>query len=252
MPAEEEFSDASAILIPDWPAPPGVRAAVTTRGLPGASLPPFERCNLGTRSGDTPEAVAANRALLRYTLGLRSEPCWLRQVHGVGVHDADVSDAAEPEADAAVSHGAAVLAILTADCLPVLFCTDDGGAIGAAHAGWRGLVGGVLEATIARMDVSPARLLAWLGPAIGAPSYEVGVEVHEAFTRIDAGASAAFEPTRSGHWRCDLYALARRRLVAAGVERVYGGGFDTFADARFYSYRRDRTTGRFASLIWRE
>jgi YfiH family protein len=251
MPAEAKLSDGAAILIPDWPAPPGIRAAVTTRRLPGASLPPFERCNLGLRSGDAAKAVAANRALLRQTLALPSEPRWLRQVHGIGVDDADATAAAEPEADAAVSRGAAVLAILTADCLPVLFCADDGGVIGAAHAGWRGLAAGVLEATVARMAVPPARLLAWLGPAIGAPSYEVGAEVYDAFARTDAGAAAAFEPTRAGHWRCDLYALARRRLAAAGVERVHGGGFDTLADARFYSYRRERTTGRFASLIWR-
>ena len=238
-------------LIPDWPAPAGVRAAVTTRQGDGVSQPPFERFNLGARCGDAAEAVAANRASLERMLGLPSPPRWLHQVHGAAVVEMDRAAAAEPEADAAVARGSDVLAILTADCLPVLFCADDGAVVGAAHAGWRGLAAGVLEATAARMGVPGERLLAWLGPAIGPRSYEVGADVRDAFVRTDPGAAAAFAPTRPGHWRCDLYALARRRLAAAGVTRVYGGGFDTFADARFYSFRRDRATGRFASLIWR-
>jgi YfiH family protein len=145
-----------------------------------------------------------------------------------------------------------VLAILTADCMPVLLCADDGTAVGIAHAGWRGLSDGVIEATIAQLGVAPASLLAWLGPAIGARSYEVGDEVRAAFVDADANDTDAFAPTRPGHWTCDLYALARARLARAGVTRVAGGGFDTFVDARFYSYRRDRETGRFASLAWIE
>lgn len=243
---------ASACIVPDWPAPPTVRAAVTTRHVAGASLPPFDGFNLGARCGDDPDAVAANRAALVDMLALPSAPLWLRQVHGIDVADAHGRACGEePVADAAVARGpGAVLAILTADCLPILFCSDDGAAVGAAHAGWRGLAAGVVEATIARLGVAPSRLLAWIGPGIGARAYEVGDEVSGAFVAPDAGAAAAFVATRPGHWLCDLPALARRRLAAAGVGRVFGGGFDTFADARFYSYRRDPRTGRFASLVW--
>lgn len=249
MPSSRDAS----FLCPDWLAPANVRAAVTTRRGPGASRPPFEAFNLGARCGDDPAAVAANRAALVEALALPCAPHWLRQVHGTDVVDADVQ-AADQEwvADASVAHAAdAVLAILTADCLPILFCSDDGAAIGAAHAGWRGLAAGVIEATLVRLDVAPARLSTWLGPAIGARSYEVGVEVRAAFVDADAGAASAFVATRPGHWLCDLYALARRRLAAAGVTRVCGGGFDTLADGRFYSYRGARETGRFATLVWR-
>ncbi len=242
------------LLIPDWPAPPGVRAAVTTRQLAGHSLAPYDTMNLGSRCGDAPESVAANRLDLARLLGLPAAPSWLRQVHGVAVHDADVTapPIEEPAADAAVARaGNAVLAILTADCLPLLFCTDDGSAIGAAHAGWRGLAGGVIEATVARLGAPPRRVMAWLGPAIGAASYEVGEDVRSAFVTLDIDAANAFKPTRPGHWHCDLYALARQRLAAIGVQAVSGGGYDTFTDPRFYSYRRTMQTGRFASLIWR-
>ncbi|MBO9665041.1 peptidoglycan editing factor PgeF [Dokdonella sp.] len=247
-----ERSDESSIgwIVPDWPAPPTVRAAVTTRRMAGSSAAPFDAFNLGGR-GDDPAAVAANRAALIERLALPASPRWLRQVHGIDVLDADESIAdQEKTADAAVSRGEAVLAVLTADCLPILFCSEDGDAVAAAHAGWRGLAAGVAEATIARLGVPAARLMAWLGPAIGARSYEVGEEVRAAFVGIDPRAAEAFAPTRPGHWLCDLYALAHQRIAAAGVERVYGGGFDTYADARFYSYRRERETGRFASLIW--
>jgi purine-nucleoside/S-methyl-5'-thioadenosine phosphorylase / adenosine deaminase len=242
------------LLIPDWPAPPNIRAVVTTRLLPGASKPPFERFNLGLRSGDDAAAVVANRNALGEMFELPEAPRWLRQVHGVGVHDADALLAdVDPEADAAVTHQPGrVLAILTADCLPVFLATDDGTAIGIAHAGWRGLVAGVIEATISQLGVARASLVAWLGPAIGAKSYEVGDEVRAAFVDVDASDAYAFEPTRPGHWHCDLYALARARLAHAGVARVAGGGFDTFSDNRFYSYRRERETGRFASLLWIE
>ena len=241
-------------LIPDWPAPRGVRAVVTTRRMAGHSLAPYDSMNLGSRCGDVPESVAANRLDLARQLELPTTPSWLRQVHGIAVHDADATlrPDQEPVADAAVARaGHAVLAILTADCLPLLFCTDDGSAIAAAHAGWRGLAGGVIEATVARLDAPASRVIAWLGPAIGAHSYEVGEEVRNAFVAIHADASKAFTATRTGHWHCDLYTLARQRLAAIGVQAVHGGGFDTFTDPRFYSYRRDHQTGRFASLIWR-
>lgn len=241
------------ILVPDWPAPPGVRAAVTTRRMYGHSQAPFDRMNLGARCGDDAGAVAANRAALVEALRLPSAPRWLQQVHGIDVFDADsVATPGEPLADAAFSHdGGVVLAVLTADCLPLLFCSDDGAVIAVAHAGWRGLAAGVIEATLARFGGRRERVLAWIGPAIGAASYEVGEGVRAAFVDADAGAVQAFAATRPGHWRCDLEALARRRLAAADVTQVFGGGFDAFADARFYSYRREPRTGRFASVIWR-
>jgi hypothetical protein len=240
-------------IFPDWPSPPQVHVAITTRQGPGISAAPFERFNLGLRSGDMADAVATNRGALQQSLGLPAAPRWLHQVHGINVAElGPLPSPGEPQADAAVSHiPGTVLSILTADCLPVLFCADDGSEIGAAHAGWRGLAAGVLEATLTQLHSPRERLLAWLGPCIGAASYEVGEEVRDAFVAADAATVDCFVPTRPGHWQCDLAGLARRRLVAAGVMRVHGGGFDTFRDARFYSYRRDGArSGRFASLIW--
>lgn len=240
-----------AWIVPDWPAPPTVRAVVTTRHGPGLSQGPHARFNLGMNGGDEAAAVAANRAALQRALALPQAPCWLRQVHGCAVVRPRPG-AAAPVADAAVSdRHDTVLAILTADCLPVLLCRDDGRAVAAAHAGWRGLAAGVLEATVAALGSDPSRLLAWLGPCIGAASYEVDAPVREAFLAADAAAAKAFSTGRPGHWQCDLAALARQRLARAGVTRVHGGGFDTFADPGLYSYRRDgAASGRFASLIW--
>lgn len=240
-------------IFPDWPAPRGVHAAVTTRDGPGVSAPPYARFNLGLRSDDAPDAVRSNRDALQQALDLPATPRWLRQVHGNAVAElGPLPSADEPQADAAVSRlPGTVLAILTADCLPVLFCSVDGARIGAAHAGWRGLAGGVLEATVEAMCCRPERMLAWLGPCIGGSAYEVGEEVRVAFVDQAAGAASCFVPTRPGHWRCDLAALARRRLAALGLTDIFGGGFDTLADRRFYSYRRDgAASGRFASLIW--
>ena len=245
----------SAWLVPDWPAPARVRAAVSTRQGPGVSQGAWGRFNLGARCGDMPEAVAANRAAVRTALSLERDPHWLQQVHGVDVADVDrADDGQEPRADASVTQRAGEpLVILTADCLPVLFCTVDGRAVAAAHAGWRGLQAGVLEAALNSLQAPPAQVMAWLGPCIGKASYEVGVEVRDAFLALDGGTAEGFEPTRPAHWLCDLAWLARRRLQAAGVDRVYGGGFDTRTDDRFYSYRRDGAqSGRFASLIWLE
>jgi len=240
-------------IFPDWPAPARVQAAVTTRDGPGVSAPPYGRFNLGLRSGESTELVDSNREVLHSALHLPAVPRWLHQVHGTTVAElGPLPGATEPQADAAVSRiPGTVLAILTADCLPVLFCADDGSAIGAAHAGWRGLAAGVLEATIEQMQLTPARLLAWLGPCIGAASYEVGEEVRDAFVDHAAEAAACFTATRPGHWHADLAALARQRLSAAGITRVHGGGFDTLTDTRFYSYRREGAcSGRLASLIW--
>lgn len=242
-----------AWLFPDWPAPARVHAAVSLREGPGVSQPPFGRFNLGLRSGESADVVASNRDVLRQALNLPSTPRWLHQVHGSTVAElGPLPGEHEPQADAAVSRiPGTVLAILTADCLPVLFASDDGNAIGAAHAGWRGLAAGVLGATIEQMQVAPSRLLAWLGPCIGGPSYEVGEEVRAAFVDRSSGAASCFTPTRPGHWHCDLAALARQRLAAIGLSHVHGGGFDTFGDARFYSYRREGArSGRFASLVW--
>lgn len=240
-------------LFPDWPAPAAVRAAVTTRLGPGVSAAPYERFNLGLHTGDDADVVRSNRGALLQSLALPSTPRWLQQVHGTTVAElGPLPGEHVPKADAAVSRiPGTALAIMTADCLPVLFCADDGREIGAAHAGWRGLADGVLEATVASMTTPPGQLLAWLGPCIGAASYEVGEEVRRAFVTTDARAEGAFAPTRPGHWHADLAQLARQRLAALGVGRIGGGGFDTFADSRFYSYRRDGArSGRFASLIW--
>lgn len=240
-------------IFPEWPAPSRVHAAVSTRHGPGISAPPFARFNLGLRAGDDADAVWVNRSALQQGLALPAAPRWLRQVHGTVVAELGPLPADdEPQADAAVSHiPGTVLAVLTADCLPVLFCSQDGSEIAAAHAGWRGLANGVLEATLTQMQTSPSRLLAWLGPCIGAASYEVGDEVRAAFVSRDASATACFVSTRPGHWSCDLAGLARQRLLAGGLKQIYGGGFDTLTDQRFYSFRRDGArSGRFASLIW--
>lgn len=243
----------------DWPVPRQVRAFTTLRGGPGVSLSPFDRFNLGLRCGDDPQHARRNRERLISEFALPGAPHWLQQVHGTDVvrFDRPASDSLQgreeqvPVADAAVTGAADTpLAILTADCLPVLFCNQDGSEIGAAHAGWRGLSGGMLEATVRAMHSPPEALLAWLGPAAGAQAYEIGAEVREAFVDQDPGAAAAFTATRAQHWLVDLYALARRRLVALGVKRVYGGGYCTISDAqRFYSHRRDQRTGRMATVI---
>jgi hypothetical protein len=242
-------------LRPGWSVAPGVWAAVSTRQMAGVSDPPFERFNLGLRSGEPLDRVLENRRRLVANLDLPAEPGWLQQVHGVDVAVIGAgTPESEPVADAAVTREAGrPLAILTADCLPVLFCSDDGAVIGAAHAGWRGLAAGVIERTVEAMGIDAARVHAWLGPCIGRASYEVGEEVRAAFVEQDAGAAAAFTPTRPGHWQCDLAALAHRRLERIGVVEVSGGGFDTFSDTCFYSYRREGArSGRFASVIWRE
>lgn len=211
------------LVLPDWPAPPNVRAVMTTRN---------------TREADL-------RALLP------GEPAWLRQVHGTRVVCLD-QVVSNPEADAAVTGTKnRVCVIRVADCMPVLLADESATAIGAAHAGWRGLSAGVIENTVQAMGVAGGNLLAWLGPAIGPQVYEVGEEVRSAFLARDAAAAAAFSPARPGHWLLDLYAVARQRLRACGVERIFGGGHCTYSEPeRFYSYRRDGTSGRMAALIW--
>ncbi|HEU5398852.1 MAG TPA: peptidoglycan editing factor PgeF [Gammaproteobacteria bacterium] len=240
-------------ILPDWPAPAQVRALSTTR-FGGVSKGVYASLNFGQHVGDDPASVTENRRRLVSALDLKQEPVWLKQVHGTQVVRLSGTPVQEP-ADAAVTADRGMTCVvMTADCLPVLFCDRVGTTVAAAHAGWRGLSAGVLEATIGAMDKGPTELLAWLGPAIGPESYEVGEEVRQVFVSQDAGAATAFTPGKApGKWWCDLYALARRRLEAAGLGRIYGGGLCTYADReRFFSFRRDGECGRMATLIYIE
>ena len=270
------------LLHPDWDVAANVRAAFTLRAG-GESAPPFDSLNLGAHCGDVSAAVQENQRRLREALSLPSEPAWMEQVHGTDVANLDDPaiaaalhvDSAERlsasalresapantetptphlRADAAVAHAKQrVCVVRVADCMPVLFAAVNGEAVGAAHAGWRGLCAGVLETTVAAMGVQPSELAAWMGPAIGPAHFEVGEEVRAAFLAHDARAEAAFAANARGRWLCDLYALARQRLEALGVREIKGGGWCTYADAtRFYSYRRDGRTGRMAALVWRD
>lgn len=237
---------------PDWPAPTQVRAASTLR-VGGVSEGPYASLNLGAHVGDDPQAVAENRRRLRATLKLPTEPLWLNQVHGADVADAGASSGS-PTADAAfASRPQVVCAVLTADCLPVLFCDRAGERIAAAHAGWRGLACGVLERTVAALGVDPAQLMAWLGPAIEQEAFEIGAEVREQFLARDPAHAASFVPNARGRWQADIYALARRELARLLIPAVYGGGLRCFQDREcFFSYRRDGATGRMATMIWME
>lgn len=240
-------------IFPDWAAPARVRAACTTR-VGGVSTGAWAGLNIGRSGGDDAAAVGENRRRVREALRLPAEPCWIRQVHGVHVARMP-QDAPEPEADAAYTTQAGTVCVAqAADCLPVLFCDEDATVVAAAHAGWRGLAGGVLERTVAALPAAPARLLAWLGPAIGPEAFEVSEEVREAFVGADPAAAAAFRAgAQPGKHYADLWTLARQRLRAAGVSRISGGGLSTHGDAaRFYSYRRDGVTGRMAAMIWLE
>lgn len=240
------------LITPNWCAPPGVHACCTTR-LGGVSAAPFNALNLATHVQDAPPAVSENRRRLRATLALPAEPFWLNQVHGTTV--AEAGSCALPDADAAFTHQPdTVLAILTADCLSVVFARQDGGEIAAAHAGWRGLAAGVLEATLAKFQAPPEQIEVWLGPAIGPTFFEVGEDVRHAFVSHHPEDAAGFLPSHlPGKYHADLFQLARLRLQRAGVQAISGGGLCTFSDAsRLFSYRRDQgQTGRMATLIWR-
>ncbi len=237
-------------IMPDWPVPDGIRALSTTRHG-GISSGAYAAFNLGTAVGDVPGNVAANRVRLRSCLP--AEPLWLKQVHGTRVVDADHVASHQPliEADGSVTHRPGrVLVIQAADCMPVLLAVRSGGAVAAAHAGWRGLAHGVIENAVNALGVPPAEVLAWLGPAISGNAYEVGQDVHDAFVGQDPAAASAFV-TRDDKYLVDLYAIARQRLARMGVTQVHGGGYCTLDDAeRFYSYRRDGITGRMATLVW--
>jgi polyphenol oxidase len=240
------------VLIPDWPAPARVRSAMTLR-TGGVSAAPCDTLNLGTHVGDDPSAVMENRKRVRESLHLPSEPVWLEQVHGTSVLNLDEHSSATPaRADAATTRIVGkVCAIQVADCMPILLASSDGKVIGAAHAGWRGLAGGVLEATVAALAQPPGSLIAWLGPAISQPHFEVGDEVRAAFVETDSKAAAAFTRNARDRWQCDLYTLARQRLTALGIRHISGGGWCTYAESeRFFSFRRDGRCGRMAALIW--
>jgi hypothetical protein len=226
-------------IVPEWPTPSSVKALVTTVAFG----------NLAGHVGDDPAVVAINRA--RLARQLPREPRWLSQVHGTRCVSAEIATAGiDADAITARSPGA-VCAVLTADCLPILLCDNTGSVVAAAHAGWRGLAAGIIEATVAAMGGSAEDLLAWLGPAIGPEMYEVGTEVLAAFVERDPDARIAFSPRQNGRFNCDLFALARLRFARLGVHRVYGGGRCTFTDSKhFYSFRRGDVTGRMASLIW--
>lgn len=245
-----------SLIKPAWPAPARVRALSTTR-LGGVSLPPWDSLNLGGHVGDDPDSVALNRKRLAASIGCEAEAIhWLEQVHGQRVLEIKtrLSPGPEPADAATTTQPGMICAILTADCLPVLFCDHQGSQVAAAHAGWRGLVGGVLENTLAVFD-RPGAVMAWLGPAIGPGAFEVGPEVREAFLAADAGASVCFASSdaNAGRFMADLYGLARRRLQAVGVNAIYGGGHCTVQERdRFFSFRRDGQTGRQASCIWLE
>ncbi|WP_028449571.1 peptidoglycan editing factor PgeF [Chitinibacter tainanensis] len=239
-----------AFYTPNWPAPARVRALQTTR-LGGHSLPPYASLNLGQHVGDDPQQVAANRAIVAAACG--SQPRWLNQVHGVAVVDA--AEITQPvDADASYSRALGVVSVvMTADCLPLLFCDRAGTVVASAHAGWRGLCNGVIEATVAKMACPASEILVWLGPAIGPNAFEVGDEVRAAFMATDPQAELAFKKQEGGKWLADIYLLAHQRLHTLGITAIYGGDQCTVTQAEtYFSYRRDGQTGRLASLIWLE
>lgn len=233
---------------PNWPAPQNVKCLSTTR-TGGVSVAPYTSLNLGVHVGDDLDHVQVNRQ--RLGQDLPSQPLWLNQVHGTYVAQASgysgVCDADASVADAVNQ----VCTVMTADCLPVLFCNTQGTKVAAAHAGWRGLLDGVLENTVNEFEQAD-QVMAWLGPAIGPEAFEVGQEVKDAFTANNPASAACFKPSNNANkWLADLYSLARLRLQSVGVKQVYGGEFCTFTDeSRFFSYRRDGVTGRMASCIW--
>lgn len=237
-------------IAPDWPAPAHVRVLSTLRAG-GVSVGPYASLNLAAHVGDRPDAVSANRLLLREAAHLPAEPLWLEQVHGINVirHP---GDPVVVQADASVAfEPGRVCAVMTADCLPVVLTDRGATRVGVAHAGWRGLLDGVVEATIAALDTSPARLFAWLGPAIGPDAFEVGDEVRTAFVNRNPAAGACFRPNERNRYQADLAGLARLALAAAGVRSVHGGGWCTHHESeRFFSFRRDGITGRMATLAW--
>lgn len=240
----------SNLIVPQWPIAPGVGTCSSTR-IGGVSQPPYHSLNLGAHCGDNLNHVEENRALIYAAANLPSKPIWLEQTHGKKVLKLTGEPYASKRADASYSNTpGTVCAVMTADCLPVILCNQAGTEVAAAHAGWRGLCDGILEETVACFKDKPANILAWLGPAIGPDAFEVGPEVREAFMAVDANAEIAFRPADEKYY-ADIYTLSRQRLAKVGVENVYGGDRCTYSEVEdFFSYRRDRITGRMASFIW--
>lgn len=237
-------------IYPDWLAPQNVRALTTTR-VGGYSAAPFDSFNLSLRSGDNVEHVKRNRALLIESANLPTEPVWLRQVHGNRVIDAADNEPYSEADGSYTKQPRVVCAVLTADCCPVFLCDRQGTRVAVLHGGWRGIARGLIEQGVARMGVSAADLLAWLGPAIGPSSFEVGDDVYDAFTSQNLEAATAFKRRDNSRWLADIYALVRQRLQALGVTEVSGANHCTVLERqRFFSYRRDRVCGHMASLIW--
>ncbi|MDF2940316.1 MAG: multi-copper polyphenol oxidoreductase [Gammaproteobacteria bacterium] len=241
------------LIIPNWPAPKNIKAYSTTREG-GVSSGPYESFNLGDYTGDKDniEAVNQNRQILCRNIGLHSEPHWLRQVHGNKVKLIDSAFKAIIEADASLTRlKEEACVVITADCLPILLCDQAGSVVAAVHAGWKGLVAKIIEATVSNMSCPAENLMAWLGPAISQKHFEVGPEVYEIFGPQYKEAFIVSE--RPGHFMADIYHIARIQLKALGIKKIYGGEFCTYSDPGFYSYRRDNgVTGRQASLIWKE
>ena len=238
------------VVRPDWEAPGSVRAISTTR-VGGGSNAPFGSLNLAEHVGDDPETVRLNRGKLADGFGLPSEPVWLNQIHSTQVKRVNLAPVTESADASWTDKPGVVCAVMTADCLPLLLCDHTGVRVAAAHAGWRGLLNGIIESTLEALAVPGSQLLAWMGPAIGPDAFEVGDEVRQAFVAVDPGAATAFQAKGDGKWLADLYALTSRRLRAQGVDRISGGEYCTYTDSdRFFSYRRDGVTGRMASLIW--
>ncbi|MGO2305924.1 MAG: purine nucleoside phosphorylase YfiH [Providencia sp.] len=240
----------SALIFPDWPQPKNIASCSTTR-IGGVSLPPFDSLNLGCHVDDDPKAVSENRCRLISLAQLPQQPLWLEQVHGTTVLHLDNGIIKSKQADAVYTNTVEqVCAIMTADCLPVLFCNKNGTEVAAAHAGWRGLCNGVLENTVAKFSCPPDEIMAWLGPAIGPEKFEVGAEVRDAFLNQSSEFSLAFT-SHGDKYLADIYLLARKKLQAVGIISIYGGSFCTVTEEnRFFSYRREGKTGRMASLIW--
>ncbi|WP_353571307.1 peptidoglycan editing factor PgeF [Candidatus Albibeggiatoa sp. nov. BB20] len=240
----------SNYITPNWLAPHSVKAFVSTR-LGGFSQPPFDGFNLAEHVGDDAEVVAKNRALLAKQLHLPQEPHWLQQVHGIEAVAAEQVGQGYCADAIYTQQMNKVCVVMTADCLSVFFCNQQGTKVAVAHAGWRGLANGVLESTLQQLDENPDNILIWLGPAISQVGFEVGDEVRQTFCEQLPQAEQAFKPSRPQHWYADLYLLAKQRLQVQGIQQIFGGDLCTYSDSeRFFSYRRDGQTGRMASLIW--
>ena len=235
-----------------WPVPKNIIAGTTTR-YGGVSQAPYDSFNLADHCGDHPDHVRKNRQILQDKLQLPSEPCWLEQIHSNTVINLDAKQTFPIQADAAFSASKGVVcAVLTADCLPILLCHQAGTSIAAIHAGWRGLCCGIIPNTIAALSEAPANYLAWLGPAISQAAYQVGQDVYDAFTLIDPIYQEAFIGDGDSHYRFDMYKVATQQLHKSGITAIYGGEFCTYQQAMFYSYRRDKQTGRMATLIFQQ